>query len=111
MQKRGRTPECVQCEQGGLKCEHRLVKSTSCKACIEAKVACQWLGAEGSERAMKRWRKAEEELPRGKRKKVCMTEESEAGPSKVRGMECEGGVEGGADILREIRDMMRANNR
>ena len=31
----------------------------------------------GSERASKRWRKAEEESPRGKKKKACTMEESE----------------------------------
>jgi len=41
-------------------------------------------------------------------------EESEAGPSRVKGAECEGGAEvteGSAGVLREIRDAMRAQNR
>ena len=53
-------------------------------------------------------------MPRGKKKKAHTTEELEAGLSRVRGMECEGGaemMEGDVDVLREIRDVMRVNNR
>jgi len=86
----------------------------ACKACIEAKAKCVRPGAEGSEKVMKRQRKAEEELPRGKKKRARTTEESEAGPSRIRGAEREGGAEmaeGVMDILGEIRDAMRAQNR
>lgn len=68
---------------------------------------------EVEEKAIKRQRKAEEELSKWK-KKACTMEELEAGPSRVRGAEHEGGaemMEGAVDILREIRDAMRANNR
>ena len=107
-------PECTWCERRGFECERGSGKSTACKACIEAKAKCVRPGAEGSEKATKRRRKAEEESPRGKKKRARTTEESEAGPSKVRGTEREGGAEmaeGVMDVLGEIRDAMRAQNR
>ena len=107
-------PECAWCERHRLECERGSGKSTSCKACIEAKAACWRSGAEGLERATKRRRKAKEEMPRGKKKRAHTMEELKAGPSKVRGAEREGGAEmteGSADILREIRDAIRAQNR
>ena len=64
--------------------------------------------------ATKRRKRTEEESPRGKRKRAWTTKESEAGPSRVKGAEREGGVEvteGSADVLREIRDAVRAQNR
>ena len=101
-------------EKALLECERRVGRFMACKACIEAKAKCMRPRAEGSERATKRWRKAEEESPRGKKKRAWTMEESEAGPSRVRGAGHKGGVEmveGVVDVLREIRDMMRANNR
>ena len=85
-----------------------------CKACIEVKAMCRRLGAEESEKVTKKQRKAEEESPRGKRKWTWMMEELEVGLSRIRGAEYGGGMkvmEGVAEVLREIRDAMRANNR
>ena len=63
--------------------------------------------------ATKQRKRTEGESPRGKRKRAWTTEESEAGPSRVKGAECEGGaevMEGSVDVLREIRDAVRAQN-
>ena len=73
--------ECMQCEQRRLECEHGSGKSPLCKACIEAKVVCWRLGAEGSEKVMKQRKRMEGESPRGKRKRAQTTEESEVGSS------------------------------
>ena len=107
-------PECARCERRGFECERGSGRSTACKACIEAKAKCVRPGAEGTEVAMKQRKRTEGESPRGKRKRAWTTEESEAGPSRVKGAEREGGAEvteGSADVLREIRDAMRAQNR
>ena len=100
-------PECEQCERHGLECERGSGKSTSCKACIEAKAKCMRPGTEGAERATKRRRKAEEESPRGKRKRAQTTEESEAGPSGTRGAapDAEGWAEAIQSLTRALHDI------
>ena len=93
---KGKGPACIQCVQVSIECvTGEGSKATSCVACREVKVKCERPGQKGTEKKMRRKKRAAEGSPQGKKQPKKARMESEVAPT----MEAVGAIREGVGEL------------